>query len=108
LDWGSFGTGVAVTVVGGLIVWAIIASFHWYGRRRERKAKEIEARNFERIPLRAGAVQIAQELRENAEVAKRFEGGHRAPREGKAISLVQWKNFKGQIAQLQTEAPELW
>lgn len=102
--WDVIWTGVVI----GLTVAAVVASADWYVKRRARKAKKAEARSEARIHLRAGADQVAQELRANAGVAKRFEVGHRAPSEGKAVSLVQWRNFKGQIAGLQAEAPELW
>jgi translation initiation factor 2 gamma subunit (eIF-2gamma) len=29
-------------------------------------------------------------------------------RRGEALSLTEWKDFRGQIAGLQAEAPELW
>jgi hypothetical protein len=43
-----------------------------------------------------------------AEVAKRCEDGYHVPAEAPHLSLIQWKDFKGQIAQLEAEAPELW
>jgi hypothetical protein len=42
------------------------------------KAKEAEARSFERTP-RAGAHQVVRELRGNADVAKHCEDGYHAP-----------------------------
>ena len=104
LDWNS----VATSVVVGLILAVVIGSFRWYLRRRERRAKEAEARAINRAHLRAGASQVAQELRANAEVAKRCEDGYHVSAEAKFVSLIQWKDFKGQIAGLQAEAPELW
>lgn len=66
LAWTVIWTGVVAGVAAGP------SSPHWraasarYGRRREMKAKEAEARSFERTP-RAGAHQVVRELRGNAD-----------------------------------------
>jgi hypothetical protein len=41
-------------------------------------------------------------------VAKRCEEGYHVLAEAQHLSLIQWKDFKGQIAALEAEAPELW
>jgi hypothetical protein len=106
--WTVIWTGVVVGVVVSVIVAAIFRIPRWYVRRREKKAKEAEARRSARIHITAGAGNVARELRENAEVAKRCEDGYHVPAEAPHLSLIQWKDFKGQIAQLEAEAPELW
>jgi hypothetical protein len=108
LDWSSVATGVVVGVVVGLILAVVLGAPRWYARRRERKAKEAEARAINRAHLRGGASNVARELRANAEVAKRCEDGYHVSAEAKFVSLIQWKDFKGQIAGLQAEVPELW
>jgi hypothetical protein len=71
--WWAASAGTA----GGARVGGVHSSAR-YGRRREMKAKEAEARSFERTP-RAGAHQVVRELRGNADVAKHCEDGYHAP-----------------------------
>jgi hypothetical protein len=104
LDWGSVATGVAI----GLIVGVVFRVHPWYVRRRERKAKEAEERSLARAYLRGGVQQVTRELRENARLVERLETGDADPSERRYLSLLQWRDFKRQIAGLQAEAPELW
>jgi hypothetical protein len=105
VDWGSFSTGVAATVVGGLIVAAVIAGARWYGRRREKKKKEAEAEYSRRRPIRVGGHIVAKELRANAEVlVKRSEEGDARG----SVSLFEWRSRKNEMAGLRDENPELW
>ena len=94
MDWGSL---VAATAVGGLIVLAVDGGARWYLRRRERRAKQAEAEYDRRTYIRVGGHIVATELRTNADVAKRFEAGNRAPSEGKAVSLTAWRERKSEI-----------
>jgi hypothetical protein len=108
VDWGSFVTGVAVTVVGGLIVAGVVAGSRWHVKRRERRAKKAEAELIRRTPLRVGGHIVADELRRNADVAKRCEEGHPVPTEAVAIRLGDWRERKNEMAGLRDEVPELW
>jgi hypothetical protein len=114
VDWGSFWTGVAGTVVASLIVAAVVAGVRWYGRRRKRKAKEAEDRRQTRSALRVGAHEVARELRGNAKVVKRFEEGDAPfpsqgfPSEGKYVALFEWRRRKSEMVGLRDENPELW
>jgi hypothetical protein len=108
VDWGSFFTGVAVTVVGGLILAAIFGVPGWYRRRRKKNAKEAEARREARAHIRAGVQEITREMRENARLVERLEAGDADSSERRYLSLLQWRNFQEQIAALRAEAPELW
>jgi hypothetical protein len=115
VDWGSFLTGVGVTVVGGLILAVLIGSARWYLGRPERKAKEAEAEakeaeaeSIRRTPIRVGGHIVADELRWNADVAKRCEDGSHVPTEGKTVRLEAWSDRQGEMAGLRDEAPELW
>jgi hypothetical protein len=115
VDWGSFFSGVGVTVVGGLILAVVIGSARWYIGRPERKAKEAEAEAKEaeaetirRTPIRVGGHIVADELRWNADVAKRCEGGSHVPTEGSTMRLEAWRDRQGEMAGLRDEAPGLW
>jgi len=105
VDWAAFAFWVAVTVVGGLVLGAIGGGVRWYSRRRERKAKEAEQRAFDRIPLRAGAGEVARDLRANADVSRRYEDGDH---EARGFRMTAWPDFKGQISVLESEASKLW
>ena len=54
VDWSSFLTGVAVTVVGGLILAFALGAPQWYLRRRRQTAVEAERAYIERIPIQVG------------------------------------------------------
>jgi hypothetical protein len=108
VDWGSFFTGVAVTIVGGLILAAVLGGPRLFIRRRERKAKEAERRREDRAYLRGGVLQVTRELRENARLVERLDTGDADPSERRYLSLLQWRDFQSQIAGLQGEAPDLW
>jgi hypothetical protein len=108
VDWGSFLTGVAVTVVGGLILAALFGGPRWYVRRRERQAKEAEAEFIRRTPIRVGGHIVATELRWNAGVLKRCEEGGDVPAELRAVRLDEWRDRESEMAGLQDEAPDLW
>jgi len=76
-------------------------------RRKERAAAE-EAESIRRAPIRVGGHIVAEELRHNAEVAKRCEGGGHVPSEVQHIGLFDWWGRRGEMAGLRNEAPELW
>lgn len=77
-------------------------------KRRKEEAAAAEAQAIARAPIRGGSANVVQELRTNAEVAKRCEEGYHVLSEAQHLSLIHWKDFKGQIAALEVEAPELW
>jgi hypothetical protein len=77
-------------------------------RRQKEQAAADEAKAVSRAHIRGGAQNVVHELRTNADVAKRCEDGYHVAAEAQHLSLLQWKNFKGQIAGLEAEAPELW
>jgi hypothetical protein len=108
MDWGSFLTGVAVTVVGGLILAGLIGGPRWYVKRRDRGEREAAEEHIRRAPIRVGGHIVATELRWNAQVAKRCEGGSHVPTEGKTVRLEDWRDRKAEMAGLRDEAPELW
>ena len=47
-------------------------------------------------------------MRANADLVERFEAGDQPPPERRALSRLQWHNFKEQIAGLRAEDPDLW
>ncbi len=109
MDWGSFWALVAVAVVGGLITLAISEGVRWYFRRRGRQAKEAQERYIERTPIRVGGHIVAEELRANAEIAERCEGGSvHVPEETQRLHLLDWRGRKHEMAGLRDEDPELW
>jgi hypothetical protein len=108
VDWGSFLTGVAVTVVGGLILGALFGGPRWYVRRRGRQAKEAAAEFHRRTPIRVGGHFVATELRWNAGVLKRCEEGGDVPAELRTVRLDEWRDRDSEMAGLQAEAPDLW
>jgi hypothetical protein len=76
-------------------------------RQREQAAAD-EAKAVSRAHIIGGSHNVVRELRTNADVAKRCEEGYHVPVEAQHFSLLQWKDFKNQIAGLEAEAPELW
>ena len=108
MGWGSFLTGVAVTVVGGLILAALFGGPRWYVRRRARQAKEAEDERLRRTPIRVGGHIVATELRWNAGVLERCEEGAEIPAELRTVRLHEWRDRESEMAGLQDEAPDLW
>jgi hypothetical protein len=108
MDWGSFWTGVAVTVVGGLILFALIEGPRWYRRRQKQEAKDAERRYIQRMPIHVGGPIVAGELRLNADLAKRCEQGSHVPSEARQLELIAWRERRGDIAGLEGEDPRLW
>jgi hypothetical protein len=108
MDWGSFWTGVAATVIGSLIVAAIIGGVRWYNRRRREKGEEAEVAHLRRMPVRVGGHIVAGELRLNAELAKRCEEGSHVPSEARNLEVTEWRGRRGEMMPLRDEDPELW
>jgi hypothetical protein len=119
MDWGSFWTGVAVAVVGGLILFLLIEGPRSFNRRRGRKAaeakeqrrrerEEAKERTIERTKLRATSEAVVAELRANAELAKRCEDGSHVPEEARKLELVEWKDRRNEMTILHLEDPQLW
>jgi hypothetical protein len=76
-------------------------------RRQEEAAADQEAAIM-RTPIRVGGHIVAEELRANAEVAKRAEEGSHVPAEAQHIRLFDWWGRRGEIAGLRDEDSELW
>jgi hypothetical protein len=104
VDWGD----VAVGVVVGLIVAAIIGGVRWYGRRRERQAKEAGAEYNRRAPVRVGGHIVADELRANAGLARQCEEGRSVATEVRKLVFVAWHDRRAEMLPLRTEDPALW
>jgi hypothetical protein len=60
----TFEGALAVLIVGSLIVPAILGGLRWYLKRRQRKAKEAEARREARLHLRAGEADLLEALKD--------------------------------------------
>ncbi|MDF2753081.1 MAG: hypothetical protein K0S82_1464 [Gaiellaceae bacterium] len=77
-------------------------------QRQKEQAAADEAKAISRAHIIGGSQNVVHELRTNADVAKRCEEGYHVAVEAQHLSLLQWKDFKNQIAGLEAEAPELW
>jgi hypothetical protein len=80
-------------------------------REKEREKEQAAAREaaaIHRAPLRAGAFEVADELRKNAVVSKRCEEGSHVPEETRHLVLTQWSQRRGEMAGLRDEDQELW
>ena len=76
-------------------------------RRKEQEAAD-QAGAIRRTPIRVGGHIVADELRLNADVARRCEEGSHVPSEGQAIRLSDWQGRKAEMAGLRDEDAELW
>jgi hypothetical protein len=75
-------------------------------RAEQAAADEDEA--IRRTPIRVGGHIVAEELRANAEVARRCEEGSHVPSEAQHIRLFDWWGRRGEMAGLRDEDLELW
>ena len=88
MNWTSFWTGVAVTVVGGLILFVIIGGPRWFLAWRKKGALEADRAYTERTPIRVGGHIVAEEIRANANIALRCEEGHHVPSEARRLTAL--------------------
>jgi hypothetical protein len=77
-------------------------------KRREEQAAAEQAERDRRTPIRVGGHIVAEELRANAEVARRSEEGSHVPSETQHIRLFDWWGRRGEMAGLRDEDSELW
>jgi hypothetical protein len=109
LDWNSFWTGVAAAVVAGLILFVLVEGPRWYRRRRRRLDEEAERRQIERMPISVAGPIVAEELRRNAVVSKRYEmAGPHGPTEARQLEVDAWRERRVDLAGLAGEDPDLW
>jgi hypothetical protein len=108
-SWGDFWFWVAVSVVAGLIVAAIVAGATWAVRRRGERNRWLFQEYLHRAGLRAGLSAVASELRDAAHIAERCEEGQGyVPELVARLSVEAWADRRGEMDYLRGDDPPTW
>jgi hypothetical protein len=107
--WGPFVFWVAVSVTAGVILALLGAGVNSFKKRKERERQRAAEEKERRIPVRVGLIQIAAELRSNADIAARcWEQGAHVPSEVRTMSTEEWPSRANEMRALLDEDRTLW